>query len=186
MPRPSKLYLAYGSNLHRAQMRRRCPQAKALGSVMLTNAKLLFRGVADVIYAPGQQVPCGVWRIYREDEAALDRYEGVCGGHYNKEMVELDDGHEAMLYVMSRKGIYPPSQYYYDIVRQGYMDFGLDLGYLNNALMQSYLKKNPTDYTEARRARQRNGNQRKLAKMPDGIADKVQERIARLAMEQDT
>ncbi len=164
MPRPSKLYLAYGSNLHKAQMRRRCPSAKALGSVMLQDAQLVFRGVADVIYAPGQITPVGVWRIYREDEEAMDKYEGVRGKFYNKEMVELDDGQEALLYVMSSTGIFPPSQYYYETCKQGYRDFGLDIAYLENALQQSYLRKQPDEWTMERRQRQRNSShQQKLA-----------------------
>jgi len=148
-------------------MRKRCPNARALGSVMLMDAKLVFRNVADVIYAPGQQVPCGVWRIYRDDEDALDRYEGIRGGFYTKEMIELDNGQEALLYKMNSEAIYPPSHYYYNIMRQGYHDFGLELGYLENALKESYLKKAPTDDTRRRRSKQRNNSyQAKLAAMP--------------------
>lgn len=167
MPRPTKLYLAYGSNLHKGQMRRRCSNARPVGSIMLQDALLLFRGVADVIYHPGTQVPCGVWRITREDEEALDRYEGVRSGFYNKEMVELDDGQEALLYVMTNStGVYPPSAYYYDTCKRGYRDFGLDLAYLENALKQSYITKEPDEWTAARRNRQRNTMHHKLAPMP--------------------
>ena len=176
MPRPSKLYLAYGSNLAKSQMRRRCPSARALGSIMLKDAKLVFRGVADVIYSAGSQVPVGVWRIYRDDEEALDRYEGIRSGYYSKELVELDDGSEALLYVMNSKGIYPPTQQYYDIVRQGYRDFGLDMDYLHKALAESYERKKPTEATERRRAKQQRNLQR-LAKMPEGMDAKVKARI---------
>lgn len=166
-----KLYLAYGSNLNKNQMRRRCPTARPLGSLMLQDAQLVFRGVADVIYMPGGQVPVGVWRIHRDDEAALDRYEGVHGKFYTKEMVELDDGQEALLYVMNSQGVYPPSQYYYDVVKKGYADFGLEIGYLSNALKQSYLQKEPDAWTMERRSRQRKTeNQRKLADMPRRLA----------------
>ena len=168
MPRPTKLYLAYGSNLHKAQMRRRCPHARAVGSIMLTDALLIFRGVADVIYHPGQQVPCGVWRITAEDEQALDRYEGIRSGFYEKEMVELDDGNEALLYVMAHStGIYPPSAYYYETCKRGYADFDLDFAYLENALKQSYITKQQDEWTQERRVRQRSSSyQTKLAPMP--------------------
>lgn len=170
MPRPSKLYLAYGSNLHKAQMRRRCPTARPLGSIMLEDSLLVFRGVADVIYHPGTQVPVGVWRVYHDDEEALDRYEGVRSGFYSKEIVELDDGQEGVLYVMNNSGIYPPSQYYYDTCKRGYRDFGLDVGYLENALKQSYLRKEPNDWTTERRQRQRNTSHHRLASMPRQFA----------------
>jgi AIG2-like family len=179
MPRPSKLYLAYGSNLHKASMRRRCPDARALGTLMLQDAKLVFRGVADAIYFPGSVVPVGVWRLFAEDERKLDSYEGINSGFYSKETVELDDGNEAFLYVMNSKGIYPPSQYYVDTLRAGYRDFGLDPAYLEIAIKESYLQKQPDRQTIQRRHRQRkSSHQYKLVSMPAKIADKVRRRIA--------
>ena len=181
MPRPSKLYLAYGSNLAKAQMRRRCPSARALGTIMLNDAQLVFRGVADVVYKKGSQVPVAVWRIYREDEDALDRFEGVRSGYYSKEMVELDDGQEALLYVKNDHGVYPPSQAYYDLIRQGYRDFGLDIAYLEKALAESYVRKDPSEETDRRRAKQRrNAQHYKLATMPQGIGEKVKSRVIEL------
>lgn len=170
MPRPSKLYLAYGSNLNKSQMRRRCSTARALGTVMLNDAKLVFRGAADAIYSPGDKVPCGVWRLFPDDEAALDRAEGIRSGHYAKEMVELDNGDEALLYVMTSQGICPPSQYYFDTIAQGYRDFGLDLGYLHVALQHSYLEKEHDAWTHARRKRQKEQSYTaRLAQLKEGM-----------------
>jgi len=184
MPRPSKLYLAYGSNLHKPTMRNRAPNARALGSVLLQDAKLVFRGVADVIYHPGSIVPVGVWRLYPDDERRLDASEGVGSGFYSKETVELDDGQEAFLYVMNSSGIYPPSNYYANIIRQGYRDFGLETAYLENAIKESFLQKEPDRQTVARRARQRrSSHQHKLVAMPSTIADRVKQRIAARAAE---
>ena len=73
----AKLYIAFGSNLSKRQMRQRCPTARPLGKFMLTEARLVFRGVADLEYAPGETVPCGLWSLYASDERALDGYEGV-------------------------------------------------------------------------------------------------------------
>ena len=39
-----KLYIAYGSNLDRRQMARRCPTAEVVCSGMLYGHELLFRG----------------------------------------------------------------------------------------------------------------------------------------------
>jgi len=166
-----RLYLAYGSNLHRGQMRQRCPHAKALGSILLQDARLVFRGVADVEYAPGEAVPCGLWRITPSDEAALDRYEGVGGGHYVKELVELTDGREALIYIMTSEGIAPPSEYYADVLRTGYRHFELDKNYLDRALRHSWTKKEHDEQTLARRGRQRQSAlHRRLARMPERVA----------------
>lgn len=169
-----RLYIAYGSNLHRGQMRQRCPRAVALGTIMLQDARLVFRGVADVEYAPGEQVPVGLWRITPSDEAALDRYEGVGSGSYLKETVELSDGQEALLYVMTSTGIAPPSEYYVDILRTGYKQFEMDQTYLDRAVRHSWKKKEHDDHTLARRARQRQSAlQNRLAKMPERVAINV-------------
>jgi len=167
----TKLYLAYGSNLHRGQMRQRCPNAVALGSMLLHDARLVFRGVADVEYAPGEQVPVGLWRITAQDEAALDRYEGVGSGAYIKETVELSDGREALIYVMTSSGIAPPSEYYVDILRKGYRQFEMDTAFLDRALKHSWKRKEHDEYTLARRGRQRQSAlQNRLAKMPERVA----------------
>ena len=76
-----KLYIAYGSNLDRRQMARRCPTAEVVCSGMLYGHELLFRGsqfgaVATVEPKPGACVPVLVWKIKPSDERALDLYEG--------------------------------------------------------------------------------------------------------------
>jgi len=44
---------------------------------MLTSARLVFRGAADVDYMKDSVMPCVLWAITKSDEDALDRYEGV-------------------------------------------------------------------------------------------------------------
>ena len=53
----------------------RCPGARPVGKFMLTKAKLVFRGVADVEYSPNDSVPCGLWLIDRQHEAILNGFE---------------------------------------------------------------------------------------------------------------
>lgn len=155
------LYAAYGSNLNVAQMRTRCPDAVPLGSIMLTNTRLVFRGVADVIREDGATCPVGLWRITPRCEAALDRYEGYRpeypdSGMYRKEIVEvagLPDGEtEIMLYCMNSTGIYPPSEGYYQCIVQGYKDFEMDRAPLRLALKHSHDEKRPS-HIERKRTR---------------------------------
>lgn len=176
-----RLYLAYGSNLHKGDMRQRCPGAKPAGVVWLDNARLVFRGVADVECIPGYRVPCGMWSITPQNEASLDRYEGVAGGFYTKELVDLGEGREALIYMMTAQGIYPPSQYYVDTLRQGYKDFGLPMKYLNAAIFHSFKGKDPCEQTIARRQRQKqSSHQQRLVPMPESLARKrLEQRLER-------
>jgi hypothetical protein len=151
------LYFAYGSNLNVAAMKRRCPKAKKVGRLILPNAKLVFRGVADVIWAPKSRCPGGLWEITRKCEAALDRYEGVASGLYRKEYltVRLAKGGEpqqVLVYLMNSDGVMPPWEEYIDTIAQGYRDFGLDryLCYLDQALEHSWAEKNKTRHLHRR------------------------------------
>ena len=42
------LYAAYGSNLNKAQMQKRCPKSKPFGVIVLDEFRLVFKGVADL------------------------------------------------------------------------------------------------------------------------------------------
>lgn len=155
------LYFAYGSNLNLRQMERRCPDAVPLYGLILGDTRLVFRMVADVLDEPGAKCPGGIWRITPECEDALDHYEGYDPryperGMYRKRIIEvtgLPNGEsEVMFYQMNSTGICPPSQGYFEGIRQGYKDFGLMTGPLMDALEHSYLDKRPT-HVERQRLR---------------------------------
>lgn len=174
----SKLYIAFGSNLSKKQMRARCPTARALGKFMLTSAQLVFRGVADLEFVKGAQTPCGLYSLNEADERALDRYEGVSTGAYFKsEQITLNYAgrkRKALIYLMNSDAIYPPSQEYVDRIRKGYKDFGLEEKYLEDAIKRSFVDRNPDEATRARRARQRaSDHQRQLVAVPAALRDKV-------------
>lgn len=151
------LYFAYGSNLNIAAMAARCPAAEPLTGFRLPDARLVFRGVADCIYAPGEKCPGGIWRITPECEAALDRYEGVASGLYWKHFlpVRAPGGETQMLvYVMNSTGILPPSVQYLETIKQGYRDFDLPLRYLKKAVRMAWDEKDPS-HVERRRHREK-------------------------------
>ena len=146
----AKRYVAYGSNLNMAQMRDRCPESEFVGTGVVENYELQFKGSlhgAHATIAPkeGSSVPVGVWKIQKRDESRLDLYEGYnqkgyC--YYNKEQipVKMDDGSTltGMVYIMDpRMDFGNPSKSYYDIVRQGYADCGLDTAVLDQAVSDS-------------------------------------------------
>lgn len=84
--RPTKLYFAYGSNLHIKQMNRRCPNSKYIGKARLSNYRWQIneRGYANVTEAEGHWVDGLVYEIDDIDEAKLDINEGVAKNAYNK------------------------------------------------------------------------------------------------------
>lgn len=139
-----KYYIAYGSNLNMQQMSSRCPDAKLVGTGMIDNYELVFRGsrhsaVATVEPKAGAKVPVGIWEISDRDERSLDIYEGFPRLYVKKPMLISQDNvqHEAMLYVMNDGYDYGmPSQYYLNIIRQGYKDCHLDMKYLDNAVKE--------------------------------------------------
>jgi len=161
----TKLYFAYGSNLNVSQMARRCPAAVKVGKFMLADAKLVFRGVADVVGEPGAGCHGGIWLITAACEEALDRYESYNpvdpeAGMYCKTVLPITgygEHTELMLYQMNSTGIMPPSVYYLNSIKQGYKDFGLALAPLKAAIKESWDDKSPGRHERARRLR--DGNQ---------------------------
>ncbi len=138
----SRLYVAYGSNLNKDQMAKRCPTAKPYGVGFLKNWELIYRGSRTGAYATirkkkGVNVPVVIWEITDCDERNLDIYEGYPKFYFKRNvMVSLDIGlKKAMVYIMDTSrlpGI--PSSHYIDTIYKGYEDFGLDFQYLKNSL----------------------------------------------------
>ena len=74
----------------------------------------------------------------------LDRYEGVSGGYYRQEElpVVMDSGEKltAMAYVMNElETVSPPDAWYYDydVIYDGYANFGFDKKILKQALREA-------------------------------------------------
>jgi len=149
----TKLYLAYGSNMNRAQMARRCPKARALRAIVIDDARLVFRGVADIEHCAGASVPVVLWEITADCERSLDKFEGVAGGVYEKKLIPLDNGEQALTYVMCSNGIAPPTREYYERIKQGYADFKIDPEPLDVALKHSHVKQAHSPETRRRMVR---------------------------------
>lgn len=130
-------YFAYGSNLNKEQMIRRCPKAKPIGALVLPKARLVFRGYADVEYDESSEVHGGLWEITKDCEKALDRYEGVHRDLYRKTYIRVKVGKKvanALVYQMNADYYESPPPFYLGIVRKGYKDFGLNYKALNEAV----------------------------------------------------
>ena len=146
-----KYYLAYGSNLNIAQMKHRCPNANPIGTAIIHDYALLFKGSKTGAYLTiepqkGAYVPVGVWEVTAEDEAKLDIYEGYPTFYYKKAIrlpIKFFDGKDtaertAFVYIMHEDrppGV--PTGYYIQVCRQGYHDFGFDMRLIYEACQKS-------------------------------------------------
>ena len=143
------LYGAYGANLNMANMEVRCPQAKPILGFNLVGYRLVFNGVADIIKDKDTKIPIGLWKITKECEKSLDRFEGY-PYLYKKIKLKIDvpgfKGQKVMFYVMRRKGVALPPASYFNTIAQGYDDFALDKDYLNWAVHEAdQMQKNKLD-----------------------------------------
>ena len=84
-------YFAYGSNMSREQMSKRCPGSKYIGYGYLNNFRIDFTkisntwkgGVADIIESDGDKVWGLFYSVTTDDLISLDKYEGY-PKHYNR------------------------------------------------------------------------------------------------------
>jgi len=133
-------YFAYGSNLHREQMKNRCPESVPVAKVKLEGYRLNFNRVADIVEDKGAAVCGALYDVSKKDIKSLNRYEGY--PHlYDKLDVEVADDqgktYRAFVYVMTAKGCCEPSEGYYQIIEEGYRDWGLNTHPLRQALKES-------------------------------------------------
>ena len=140
-----KYYVAYGSNLNKEQMKWRCPGAKPIGTTNLVGYRLAFKGSQTGAYLTieedvDQLLPVAIWGVTARHEAALDRYEGYPKFYYKKDVVLQVNGQaiKAFVYIMDESRKYgEPSPWYVETCRHGYEDFGLDIYYLDKAVLES-------------------------------------------------
>lgn len=134
------LYFAYGANTNVGSMAGRCPAAVPLATCVIPDHKLVFRGVADVVECDGAKVRGVMWRITRQCELALDRFEGY-PTLYVKKYVGVEwkgKEHDLMLYVMrDRDTLAEPSGWYEACLREGYADFGVSAKQIDRAIREA-------------------------------------------------
>lgn len=127
-------YFAYGANLNKRGMSRRCPAAQPVGTAMLKDYKLCFKRFADIVPMPGAQVLGAVWKVTPSCLRALDSYEGADYQQIAVSVTQASQGITAMAYVMvDHTSLAPPSMDYYRDLTVGYRDWDLDEAALRRA-----------------------------------------------------
>jgi gamma-glutamylcyclotransferase (GGCT)/AIG2-like uncharacterized protein YtfP len=120
------LYFAFGSNLNRKQIKRRCKNSRFISRHILKNYQLVFRskyGAADIQRKKGSSVLGAIYDINKADEKKLDVYEEFPKVYVKKYFKIL--GKKVMFYYMSNKTKQTePSRRYLGSIIQGYKDCG--------------------------------------------------------------
>lgn len=131
------LHFAYGSNMSRALMRRRCPQVEEMGPAQLVGWRFLITtdGYASVRPCPGQVVHGLLWRLSPRDRAAIDAYESLDSGLYRRRIlpVRFEGRNTAALVYVARTG--PPGAPkpgYLELVIRAAQDAGLPDDYIKS------------------------------------------------------
>lgn len=130
-------YIAYGSNLSVSEMKKRCPEAVALGTAWLQGWMLQCRGAYHRAYLTLERressaVPVVVWQILPEDEQTLDEYEDYPKLYYKVQLqveyLDMESGQpkktDSFLYLMNEDDpLAVPTEEYMAICAAGYAEF---------------------------------------------------------------
>ena len=134
------LYLAYGMNSNIEQMAYRCPAAVSLGRYDLLDHRLVFRGVADVVYSKGDMLQCVLWDITDDCLKSLDSLEGF-PHFYDREMRIVEhwgEEVEALVYFMQPgHEERSPSMGYYKCLQEGYHAYGVPTKQIKRAVRRA-------------------------------------------------
>lgn len=151
------LTFAYGSNLDRAQMARRCPSATCAGKAELRGWRLRFAGwsstwrgaVATIEPSAGAKVQGLLWLISLADLGRLDAYEGVPASYRRRQLMVRASGRKlpSLAYIQAERAPGVPSERYLGQIQRAYSALGFDTAPLDAALAASA--------SEALRARRR-------------------------------
>ena len=134
------LYAAYGSNLNKAQMLKRCPKSKPFSSIVLDKFRLTFKGVADMEKNEKYKIFLGIYKISYECETVLDGYEEFPKIYKKYYFNYIMNGkrQKIMYYAMNKFFDYAvPSKRYFNVIKQGFYDWGFDINNLIAAGLHS-------------------------------------------------
>lgn len=129
------LHFAYGSNMSRPLMQRRCPEAREVGTGVLPGWRFVIAvdGYASIVPRPGELVYGVLWRLSPRDVAAVNAYESLDSGLYVRRMlpVRCDCRHVlALVYVARRQGRGRPRPGYMAVVEDAARDWRMPEDYV--------------------------------------------------------
>jgi cation transport regulator ChaC len=139
------LYFAYGANLSRAAMRRRCPGARAVGPALLEGYRFFIGidGWGSVKPGTGDRVHGVVWRLTPRDIAALHAYELLHAGLYDVRHLPVRLGARrvpAMIYLLRRRSPGRPKPGYVELIAASARDWNLPERYVRSVERWSHAR----------------------------------------------
>ncbi len=140
------LHFAYGSNMHRAVMRRHAPAATPLGVAELENYRFVITPTATPrsSRASAQTVFGLLWRLTPRDRVTLDLWENIAGGLYRAVTLPVQYGGRhvpALVYLARPRPHGQPKPGYMEIVVKAAGELELPDDYV--ASLQRWLPKRP-------------------------------------------
>jgi gamma-glutamylcyclotransferase (GGCT)/AIG2-like uncharacterized protein YtfP len=146
------LHFAYGSNMHRGLMRRRCRTAIPLGLARLPGFRFIVSGdgYASVVPARGRMVHGVLWRLKPRDLAALNAYESIDSGLYERRTLSVIWGSrriQALVFVGREEAAGRPRPGYQEIIVAAALDWKMPDDYVRELARWS-----PTGFHAARGA----------------------------------
>jgi gamma-glutamylcyclotransferase (GGCT)/AIG2-like uncharacterized protein YtfP len=128
------IYFAYGANMERAAMQRRCGAATPLGPAVLRGWRyVIAQGYGSVAPAAGSSVFGVLWRLTPRDLAALNAFESLDSGLYRRVMLTVETGGRrtrALVYVGHRRGRRRPMPGYQERLVAAAQDWRLPPRYI--------------------------------------------------------
>lgn len=140
------LHFAYGSNMHRAIMRKHAPAAEPVGVATLANYRFVITadGYASVAPAQGQSVYGMVWRLTPRDRVTLDAWENVAGGLYRAATLPVHQAGQhipALVYIARDRPTGQPRAGYMEVVADAARALELPADYI--ASLEEWLPRGP-------------------------------------------
>ena len=140
------LHFAYGSNMHRAVMRKHAPEAVALGIAQLDGYRFIITADGYASVAPHARacVHGLLWRLTARDRVTLDRWENTAAGLYRAQILPViiaGKRRRALVYVarVRQRGVPRPG--YMEIVLAAARECDLPAHYVESLLC--WLPKQP-------------------------------------------
>jgi Gamma-glutamyl cyclotransferase, AIG2-like len=131
------LYFAYGSNMNRVAMKRRCPGVRSIGPAALEGYAFFvgLDGWGSVRPEPGAIVHGVLWRLTPRDIAALHAYELLHKGLYDVRYLPVRVGGRcarAMIYLLRRRIPGTPRPGYAEMIAAAARDWKLPEDYVRS------------------------------------------------------
>ena len=129
------LHFAYGSNMSRSLMWRRCPGAQEVGTATIRGWRFIISsdGFGSIEPRPGGVVHGVLWRLGPRDLAAINAYESLDSGLYVRRTLPVRYRRQtmpALVYISRRRAEGRPRPGYMAVVEDAARDWQLPKRYI--------------------------------------------------------